>query len=198
MIAQAFFYNGIYYTFGLVLENYYNVDKEDYGLYLIPLSISNFLGPLCLGRFFDSWSRRKMITICYFCSGFLLIISGVFFIFEYLKIYHQIALWGLVFFIASPGASAAHLTVSEVFPTEIRSEALAIFFSIGLMIGGVVSPVVFSSLINNKNRTSFGSAYFISAALMIIAGILNYIFGVDAEKKSLEEIANLNDESKSI
>ena len=191
MIAQAFFYNGIYYTFGLVLENYYNIDKEDFGLFLIPLSISNFLGPVCLGRYFDSWSRRKMISLCYLLSGLLLIMSGIFFIYEYLNIYHQIFLWGLIFFIASPGASAAHLTVSEIFPTDIRSEALAIFFSIGILIGGVVSPVIFSTLIDNKNRLSFGFSYFISAGLMMIAGIINYIFGVDSEKKSLEEIANI-------
>ena len=188
MISQAFFYNGLYYTFGLVLENYYKIDKESFGLYLFPLSIANFLGPLILGKYFDIWSRRKMITLCYFTSGVILTISGILFRKNLLSISQQIGLWALLFFITSPGASAAHLTVSEIFPTQIRSEALACFFSLGLLMGGVVSPLIFSSLIDKDNRISFAYSYFFSAGLLIFSAIICFIFGVDSENKSLEEL----------
>ena len=190
MISQAFFYNGVYYTYGLVLENFFKVEKEDFGLYLIPLSISNFLGPICLGFLFDSWSRRKMIFLSYFISGMLLIVSGVTFTYDMLGLRDQILLWCTMFFIASPGTSAAHLTVSEVFPIDIRSQAMAIFFSIAMLIGGVISPVVFASLISHNERYLLAMAYYLSSALMIFSAVICLIYGVDAEGKSLENIAD--------
>jgi MFS family permease len=189
MISQAFFYNGLYYTFGLVLENYFSVAKEDYGIYLIPLSFSNFFGPIILGPLFDKWSRRYMIFLSYFTSGVLLTICGISFILNILTPSYQLILWSVIFFIASPGASSAHLTVSEIFPIEIRSQALAFFFSIGLLIGGVISPLIFGSLISPGNRISFSLAYFLSSFLMIGSSIITLIYGVDAERKPLESLS---------
>ena len=156
---------------------------------MIPLSISNFLGPICFGFLFDCWSRRKMIFLSYFISGLLLILSGITFTYEILNVRDQIILWCAVFFIASPGTSAAHLTVSEVFPIEIRSQAMAIFFSIAILIGGVIAPVVFASLISKNERYIYAISYYISSALMIFSSIICLIYGVDAEGKSLESIA---------
>jgi MFS family permease len=188
MVSQAFFYNGVYYTYGLVLENFFKVEKEEFGIYMIPLSISNFLGPITLGFLFDIWSRRKMIFLSYFISGVLLIISGITFTYDLLTVKDQILLWCSVFFIASPGTSAAHLTVSEVFPIDIRSQAMAIFFSISMLIGGVIAPVLFATLISQNDRYIYAYAYYISAVLMIGSSIICLIYGVDAEGKSLESL----------
>jgi MFS family permease len=193
MISQTFFYNGLYYTFGLVLENYYKIDKESFGIYLIPLSFMNFVGPLILGKYFDTWSRKKMIALCYILSGLILAVSSYLFAKNSLSLIQQLITWCILFFFASPGSSAAHLTVSEIFPTEIRSEALATFFSISLLIGGVIAPITFTSLIDKDNRFSFSIAYFISSGLLISAGIISLIIGVDSENKSLEEISKKED-----
>ncbi len=192
MSSQAFFYNGIFYTYTLILQNFYNIEKKTVGLFLIPLSIASFTGPLLLGKYFDNWSRRKMIALTFILSGVFLIVSAFNFLFQIFGLYVQQTFWFVTFFVASPAASSAHLTVSEIFPIEMRSQAMAIFFSMGLGIGGVVSPFLYGWLVSDQNRKEIFYSYLFASCIMIFAGIFGYFFGVDAENKSLEQITNLD------
>lgn len=194
MASQAFFFNGIFYTYTLILQNFYNIEKNIVGLFLIPLSIASFSGPILLGKYFDSWSRRRMIALTFILSGLFLIVTATNFLYEFFGLLYQQLFWFMTFLVASPAASSAHLTVSEIFPIEMRSQAMAIFFSMGLGIGGVVSPFFYGWLVSNKNKNEIFYSYLFAAFIMIFAGIFGYYFGVDAENKSLEQIANLNKE----
>ena len=200
MASQAFFYNGVFYTYTLILQKFENISKETVGLYLIPLSVASFTGPLFIGPFFDSWSRRKMILLTYLSTFVLLTITAFNFLFGYFNFFIQQCLWFITFFIASPGASSAHLTVSEIFPLEMRSQALAIFFSIGYGVGGIVAPLLMGALVNENDKTSIFYAYIISAIIMALGGIIGFTFGIDAERKSLEDIAGnmLDDEETNV
>lgn len=191
MSSQAFFYNGIFYTYSLILLDFYEIEKEDVGLYVMPLSLASFLGPFVFGKFFDSWSRRRMIASTYIITGLLLIIANLNFLYVYFSFKIQQTLWFFTFLIASPAASSAHLTVSEIFPVEIRSQAMAIFFSLGLGVGGVFSPYLYGLIIDKQNKLSIFYSYFLAAFVMIFAGIFGYFFGIDSENKSLEEISGL-------
>jgi MFS family permease len=192
MASQAFFYNGIFYTYTLILQNFYFIEKQKVGLFLIPLSVASFCGPLLLGKYFDSWSRRKMIALTFILSGILLTISATNFLFEFFGLFTQQIFWFCTFFVASPAASSAHLTVSEIFPTEIRSQAMAIFFSTGLGVGGVVSPFFFGWMVSNKDKKEIFFSYLFAAGIMMLAGLFGYFFGVDAENKSLEQITRMD------
>jgi MFS family permease len=195
MASQAFFYNGIFYTYTLILQNFYGISKETVGLYMIPLSIASFLGPIVLGRFFDTWSRRGMIALTFTTSGVLLILTAINFISNTYGFVIQQILWFLTFFVASPAASSAHLTVSEIFPLEMRSQAMAIFFSLGLGTGGVIAPFLYGLLINSNNKQSIFYSYLLAAFIMLFAGFFGLLFGIDTENKSLEDIAkNIRDE----
>lgn len=194
MASQAFFYNGIFYTYSLILQNFYHIDKKVVGIFQIPLSVASFIGPILFGKYFDSWSRRKMIALTFVLSGILLIVAATNFLFEIFGMVIQQIIWFCTFLIASPAASSAHLTVSEIFPIEMRSQAMAIFFSMGLGIGGVVSPFFYGWLVSNNNKTSIFYSYLLAAFVMIFAGVFGYNYGVDSENKSLENIANLGKE----
>jgi len=188
MSSQAFFYNGVFYSYTLILQKFYSIDKTVVGLYLIPLSIASFLGPLFLGKFFDSWSRRMMIFLTFVSAGLILICTSVCFILNINLMIMQV-LWFINFFIASPAASSAHLTISEIFPLEMRSQAMAIFFSCGLGIGGVIAPSLYGSFVSENNKESIFFSYLLTAFIMISAGIFGYFHGIDAENKSLEQIS---------
>jgi len=192
MSSQAFFYNGIFYTYSLILLNFYKIEKESVGLYLIPLSCASFLGPLLLGNFFDSWSRRRMIAFTYISTGLLLILTDLNFLLEIFNFSFQQFFWFLTFLVASPASSSAHLTVSEIFPIEIRSQAMAIFFSLGLGVGGVFAPFLYGSMIEKNNKKSIFYSYLLAAGVMIFAGVFGYFYGVDSENKSLEQISSLD------
>ena len=125
MGAQAFFYNAIFFTYALVLTKFYSVGSGSVGWYILPFALSNFLGPVVLGRLFDTLGRRIMITVTYGLSGVLMIAVAVAFQQDLLSAMGQTIGWMIVFFIASPAASAAYLTVSETFPIEIRAMAIA-------------------------------------------------------------------------
>jgi MFS family permease len=196
MSSQAFFYNGIFYSYTLILQNFYDIKKENVGLFLIPLSAASFLGPILFGKYFDLWSRRKMIALTFISSGLLLSLTALNFLIGYFGIVIQQILWFITFLIASPAASSAHLTISEIFPIEIRSQAMAIFFSLGLGIGGVVSPSLFGWLVSKKNREDIFLSYLFAAFIMIFAGIIGFFYGVDAEGKSLESISKLENQNE--
>ena len=96
----------------------------------------------------------------------------------------------MIFFLASAGASSAYLTVSEIFPLEIRGQAIALFFAISQLAGGVAAPVLFGALIGDGSaRGPLTIGYLIGAAVMFIGGVVAWVFGVNAEGKSLEDIA---------
>jgi MFS family permease len=190
MASQAFFYNAIFFTYGLVLAKFYAVPAERVSYYLLPLAIGNALGPILIGRLFDVVGRKPMITFTYIASGALLTLSGWLFEKQMLTAQTQALLWSVIFFIASAAASSAYLTVSEIFPLEIRGMAIAIFYAIGTLIGGVAAPVIFGYLIGTGSRSSLCAGYLTGAALMIGAGLVEACIGVKAERQSLESIAS--------
>ncbi len=170
MAAQAFFYNAIFFTFALVLTDFFGIPSNHVGWYILPFAAGNFLGPLLLGRLFDTLGRRTMITFTYGVSGVLLALSGYLFSIGALDARRrQTIAWMVIFFFASPAASAAYLTVSETFPLEVRALAIALFYAIGTGIGGVAGPALFGALIDTGSRTSVFAGYLFGAALMIVA-----------------------------
>ncbi len=189
MVAQAFFYNSLLFTYGLVLIKFYQIPGERVGIYLLPLALGNFLGPLLIGKLFDTIGRKKMIAATYATSGLLLLITAWLFRQGILTVTTQAIAWSVIFFVASSAASSAYLTVSEVFPLEIRALAIAIFYACGTLIGGVGAPSLFAKLIESGSKTELFSGYLVSALLMVGAGITEMFIGVDAEGKSLESIS---------
>jgi MFS family permease len=187
-IGQAFLYNAVFFTYALVLTKILKVSDSMAPWSLIPLAIGNFLGPLLLGKFFDTVGRRVMITSTYVLSGLLLILTGVLFNNGSLSATTLTVMWCIVFFFASAGASAAYLTVSEIFPMETRAMAIAFFYAIGTGLGGIVGPVYFGKLIES-GRSAVVHGYYIGAGLMIAAGLVELVLGVHAAQRSLEDIA---------
>lgn len=189
MTAQAFLYNAIFFTYALVLSRYYGVAADVTGLYLMPFALSNFIGPMVLGHFFDTVGRRPMISGTFAISALTLIVTGYLFERGALTAASQTLLWSVMFFFASSAASSAYLTVSEIFPLEVRALAIAIFFSVGTAVGGVVAPWLFGVLIDTGSRNALYLGYLIAAALMLGAAAVELRFGVAAERASLEEVA---------
>lgn len=189
MIAQAFLYNAMLFTYALVLARYYGVASGRAGLYLLPFALGNFLGPLVLGHFFDTIGRRQMIAATFTLAALLLGLSGFLFWHAALSAISQTVLWTVMFFFASPAGSSAYLTVSEIFPLEIRALAIAIFYSAGTAVGGVVAPWLFGRLIDSGSRLDLFGGYLIASALLVVAAVVEIIFGVAAEQTSLEKIA---------
>jgi MFS family permease len=189
MAAQAFFYNAIFFTYALVLTDFYGIRADHVGWYLLPFAAGNFLGPLILGRLFDTVGRRIMIATTYALSGILLAGAGYLFAIGVLTATGQTIAWMVIFFFASAAASSAYLTVSETFPLEIRALAIAFFYAIGTGIGGVAGPWLFGLLIDSGSRWRVYGGYLFGALLMLVAAIIAGRFGVAAERKSLETVA---------
>ncbi|MFZ4893896.1 MFS transporter [Plantibacter sp. Mn2098] len=190
MITQSFLYNAIFFTYALVLQNFYGTSPSSTQYYFFPFAIGNLLGPLLLGHFFDVWGRRKMILLTYGVSGAVLAVSAVLFQAGTLNAATQTIFWCVSFFFASAGASSAYLTVSEIFPLELRSQAISYFFALG-QIAGSVAPFLYGSLIGDgSDREPLTIGYFIGAGVMIVGGVVTFIFGVDAERKSLETVTS--------
>jgi MFS family permease len=189
MAAQAFFYNAIFFTFALVLTDFFGIPANHVGWYILPFAAGNFLGPLLLGRLFDTLGRRVMIAFTYGVSGVLLALSGYLFSIGALSAQTQTIAWMVIFFFASPAASAAYLTVSETFPLEVRALAIALFYAIGTGIGGVVGPALFGMLIDTGSRTSVFAGYLFGSVLMIGAAAVAWRYCIAAERKSLESVA---------
>jgi len=189
MAAQAFFYNAIFFTYALVLTRFYGVSASDVGWYILPFAAGNFLGPVVLGKLFDTLGRRLMISLTYALSGVLLVAVGALFERDLLSAAMQTVGWMIVFFVASPAASAAYLTVSETFPIEIRALTIAVFYALGTGLGGVAAPYVFGKLIESGSRESVFGGYVFAAALMFAASFVAVRFAVPAERKPLEQVA---------
>ncbi|NJO22627.1 MAG: MFS transporter, partial [Sphingomonadales bacterium] len=167
MASQAFFYNAIFFTYALVLTEFYGVRADHVGWYILPFAAGNFLGPVLIGRLFDTWGRRPMLILTYAISGLLLAGTGYLFALDALSAEALTVAWMIIFFFASSAASAAYLTVSETFPLEIRALAIAFFYAVGTGIGGVAGPLLFGALIETGSRASVFAGYLLGAALML-------------------------------
>jgi MFS family permease len=189
MASQAFIYNAIFFTYALVLTKFYGVAADRVGLYILPFALGNFLGPLLLGPLFDTIGRKAMIAGTYALAGILLAVTGQLFEWGWLTATTQTVLWTVVFFFASAAASAAYLTVGECFPLEIRALTIALFYAFGTLLGGVGGPWLFGILIEGGRRSDIVYGYFLGAALMIVAAAVELRLGVQAECKSLEDVA---------
>ncbi|HEX8259571.1 MAG TPA: MFS transporter [Rubrobacteraceae bacterium] len=189
MGAQAFLYNAIFFTYALVLTGFYGIEASSVPYFLLPFALGNLLGPLLLGRLFDTVGRVPMIAGCYFVTGGLMALTGYLFYVDILSAVTQTILWCIVFFFASAAASAGYLTVSEVFPMEIRAMAIAMFYAIATGIGGISGPVIFGQLIGTGNATNLFVAYLVGAGFMIFAAVVELLIGVRAEGQSLENVA---------
>ncbi|MGI9086895.1 MAG: MFS transporter [Chthoniobacterales bacterium] len=189
MLTQAFFYNAIFFTYSLVLMRFYGVPAERVGIYLLPFALGNVLGPLLIGHLFDTIGRKQMIAATYALSGILLALTGWLFQAGILTAQTQTIAWSVIFFVASAAASSAYLTVSEIFPLELRAMAIAIFYSIGTLAGGVGAPLLFGWMIGTGSRTTLLIGYLVGAGLMVAGAIVELFLGVKAERQSLESIA---------
>lgn len=189
MVAQSFLYNSVFFTFGLILAHFYHVPNERIGFYILPLAIGNFCGPLLLGHLFDTIGRRRMISLTFGLSGVLLILTAVLFGLDRLTALTQTIAWLAIFFFASPAASSAYLTASEIFPLETRALAIACFYALGTALGGSIAPAVFGRLIETGSPWQVSLGYLAAAVLLLAAAAVEVKLGVDAEGKSLESIA---------
>ncbi len=187
--SQAFFYNGILFTYPLVLKHFFHVPPDRAPLYVLVMALANLLGPLLLGHFFDTIGRRKMIAGTYAISGVIIAATQVFFLQGQLTAGTQTLLWGVTFFIASAAASAGYLTVSEIFPLEMRALAIALFYAVGTAIGGLGAPALFGGLVESDQRGMLAAGYLFGAVLMAAAAAVEWWLGVDTEQKALEDVA---------
>ena len=189
MISQSFLYNAIFFTYALVLTTFYHIPATDVAIYQIPFAIGNVLGPLLMGRLFDTIGRRQMISFTFITSAILLAISGWMFSHGMFNATTQTIAWSVIFFFASAGSSAAYLTVSEIFPLETRALAIAFFYAVANAIGGTLPPLLFGYLIQTGKTVNVFYGDLIGTALMLTAGVVEILLGVKAEQQSLESIA---------
>jgi MFS family permease len=190
MVTQSFLYNAIFFTYALVLENFYGISKSGTSLYFFPFAIGNLLGPLLLGHLFDTWGRRRMIFGTYTVAGAVLLVSAFLFHAGSLSATTHTIFWCVSFFFASAGASSAYLTVSEIFPLEVRGQAISYFFAVA-QAAGATAPAIYGALIGDaKDRTPLFWGYIIGAVIMIFGGLVAWFFGVNAEGQSLEDVAD--------
>ena len=189
MTSQAFCYNAIFFTYALILTKFHSVPAEDVGWFIFPFAAGNFLGPLLLGRLFDTIGRRTMIAGTYGLAGALLTLTGYAFQQELLTAETQTAAWMVVFFFASAAASAAYLTVGETFPLEMRAMSIALFYALGTAVGGGIGPALFGILIESGDRISIMWGYFLGGGLMVFAAVVQGIWGTRAERMPLESVA---------
>jgi MFS family permease len=172
-----------------VLTDFYGIPGALVGWYLLPFAAGNFLGPVVLGRLFDTIGRRPMIAASYAVSGLLLAVAGYLFALGILSATAQTIAWMVIFFFASAAASSAYLTVSETFPLEVRALAIAFFYAVGTGIGGVAGPWFFGALIDTGSRWSVFGGYLLGSLLMLAAALIAGCFGVAAERKPLESVS---------
>ena len=189
MATQAFCYNAIFFTYALVLTRSYGVAAQDVGWFILPFAAGNVLGPLLLGRLFDSLGRRTMIAATYGLAGLLLCLTGWLFAEGRLTAETQTLAWVVVFFFASAGASAAYLTVGELFPLEVRAVTISLFYAFGTLLGGVAGPALFGFLIESGSAGRIAMGYGLGGGLMLVGAVTELMLGVPAERQSLEAVA---------
>jgi MFS family permease len=188
-IGQAFLYNGVTFNLGTLLSGFYGVASGKVPLFYILWALSNFVGPLVLGPLFDTVGRKPMITLSYVGSAVVAVVLAVLFVTETGGVWAFIIVLSVTFFLASAGASAAYLTVSEIFPMETRALAIAFFYAVGTAIGGITGPLLFGQLINSGERGLVVWSFLIGAGVMAVSGLVELWLGVAAEQRPLEELA---------
>lgn len=188
-VGQAFLYNGVTFNLGTLLHGFYAVPTSGVPVFVILWALSNFAGPLLLGRLFDTVGRKPMITSTYLGSAAFAVVLAWVFVQEIGGVWAFVGVLSALFFLASAGASAAYLTVSEIFPMETRALAIAFFYALGTALGGITGPVLFGELINSGQRGLVAWSFLIGAAVMAAAGLVEMRLGVAAEQRSLEELA---------
>jgi len=188
--SQAFFYNGITFIYPLVLDRFFHVPASRVPGYALVFAAGNFVGPLLLGHLFDSLGRRVMISSTYALSGVMIIGIECLFLAGWLTAGSQTFLFVTTCLFASAAASAGYLTVSEIFPLEMRALAIALFYVLGTAVGGLLAPSLFGALIETERRGAIAIGYFIGAGLMLLAAVAELFLGVDSERKSLEDVAS--------
>lgn len=189
MATQAFCYNAIFFTYALILTTFYGIGAGSVGWFMLPFALGNFTGPLLLGPFFDSLGRKTMISATYGLAGMLMMLVGWLFAQEALGSVAQTVSWTVIFFFASAGASAAYLTAGECFPLETRAMSIAVFYAVGTATGGVAAPAIFGALIDTGSRMQILWGYLLGGVLMLLAAVVALWLGVNAECKSLEDVA---------
>jgi MFS family permease len=188
-IGQAFLYNAVTFGYAQILQTFFKVPPGSTGYYFAVIAVGNLLGPLLLAHLFDSVGRKIMITGTYVLSGILLLVTAWLFSTGVLTAATMTACWCVVLFFASAGASSAYLTVSEIFPMETRALAIAFFYAVGTAVGGVTGPLLFAHLVGSGKVSDTVLAFVIGAILMILAGLVELVLGVRAERQSLEDLA---------
>ena len=189
MVGQSFFFNAVFFSYGLVVKTFFGVSDNDVPKHLLPFAIGSFFGPLLLGKLFDTWGRKPMITLTYGVAGGLLIAALIPFGTGSVGARGLGILFTCIFFVASSAASAAYLTVSEIFPLEVRALALAVFYSIGTALGGVFAPLLFGVLISTHLRWAVAGGYALGAFLMLAGSFTESRIGVEAAGQSLESVS---------
>lgn len=189
MATQAFCYNAIFFTYALILTKFYAIPARNVGYFMLPFALGNVLGPLLLGRLFDSLGRRTMIAGTYGVAGALLCVTGWLFAKGALTAETQTLAWSVIFFFASAAASAAYLTVGELFPLETRAITISLFYAFGTLLGGVGGPALFGALIQSGQRGEIFKGYLLGGGLMLLAAAVQLVLGVPAERRSLESVA---------
>ena len=190
MTAQAFCYNAIFFTYALILTQFYGIPSGQVGWFILPFAAGNFAGPLILGPLFDSIGRKAMISGTYILAGVLLVITGWLFSINALNAVQQTVAWTVIFFFASAAASSAYLTIGEVFPLEVRATAIAIFYAFGTALGGVCGPAVFGRLIESGSREALLYGYVLGGVLMVGGGLVQVLLGINCQRCGLEDVAS--------
>jgi MFS family permease len=188
-VGQAFMYNAVTFDLGTIFTEFFKVSSGTVPVFIIIFALSNFMGPLLLGRLFDTVGRKPMIAGTYLISAAVITVTAILFSSGSLSKWGFEGMIVLTFFFASAGASAAYLTVSEIFPMETRALAIAFFFAVGTALGGITGPLLFGKFIASGDETQVAIGFFIGAALMALGGITEIFFGVKAEGQKLEDIA---------
>ena len=188
-VGQAFLYNGVTFNLGTIFNGFYGIAEATVPIFIILWSLSNFLGPVVLGRFFDTIGRKPMISFSYLGSAAVAVVLAVVFRADVGGEWLFLVILVVCFFLASSGASAAYLTVSEIFPMETRALAIAFFYAIGTAAGGIAGPLLFGRMIESEDRSLVALAFCIGAGVMAFGGVAELLFGVKAERADLEDIA---------
>jgi MFS family permease len=188
-VGQAFLYNAMLFSLGYMLSTFFHIASGNVPYYLAIFAVGNLMGPLTLGRLFDTIGRKPMIAGTYLLSGALLLLTAFLFKSGQLTAATFVLALMVVFFFASAGVSAAYLTVSEVFPLETRALCIAVFYAVGTGTGGIVGPLLFAKLIESGRVSHVFVGFAIGAVAMMLGGLAEILFGVKAEGESLESLA---------
>jgi MFS family permease len=188
-IGQAFMYNGVTFNLGTLLSGFYSVASGMVPVFFIVWALANFAGPVLLGPLFDTVGRKPMISLTYLGSAAVAVVLAGIFVSQFGGVWAFLAVLMVCFFLAGSGASAAYLTVSEIFPMETRALAIAFFYAVGTAIGGITGPLLFADLIESGDRHQAALSFLIGAAVMAIGGVVELVLGVKAEGQKLEDLA---------